>query len=195
LPIYSSLNSMGLISLEHPFRNTFTPSCLHTVCLCSTSDISRELCTISWVVKDVRPLQLNWILKFMPATMQCHALFYLSLTLYCYAYVADAKKNIQDWTTNALLSGSVRSHLQSAFGVWTTTYSYDLVIRIVLYNLQITCDWSLGCVCFDVFCWLCASCWAGPLGRKNCFKAVYQLDVYCYWNFNKIFLYKKTMYG
>ncbi|CAD6231500.1 unnamed protein product [Miscanthus lutarioriparius] len=29
----------------------------------------------------------------------------------------DAKKNIQDWTTNALLSGSVRSHLQSAFGV------------------------------------------------------------------------------
>jgi len=53
----------------------------------------------------------------MPATMQCHALFYLILTLYCYAYVADAKKNIQDWTTNALLSGSVRSHLQSAFGV------------------------------------------------------------------------------
>nr|ACG24919.1 hypothetical protein [Zea mays] len=29
----------------------------------------------------------------------------------------DAKKNIQDWTRNALLSGSVRSHLQSAFGV------------------------------------------------------------------------------
>lgn len=49
--------------------------------------------------------------------MSCSILFYLSSTLYCYAYVADAKKNIQDWTTNALLSGSVRSHLQSAFGV------------------------------------------------------------------------------
>lgn len=81
----------------------------------------------------------NYITYLSSSLQRCNVMLYsiyLSWTLCCYDYVADAKKNIQDWTRSALLSGSVRSHLQSAFGVWTITY--DLVIRVVLYNLQIT---------------------------------------------------------
>jgi hypothetical protein len=43
--------------------------------------------------------------------------FDLYVTLYLSVYIADAKKNLQDWTRSALLSEGVRSRLQSAFGV------------------------------------------------------------------------------
>lgn len=66
---------MGLISLEHTLQKYFCTILLHAVCLALTCI---ELCTISWDVKDVRPLQLHYILKFIPATMQCDALLYLS---------------------------------------------------------------------------------------------------------------------
>lgn len=127
----------------------------------------------------------NYITYLSSCLQRCNVMLYsiyLSWTLCCYDYVADAKKNIQDWTRNALLSGSVRSHLQSAFGVWTITY--DLVIRVVLYNLQIT--WLVTRV--RLFFFLLAMCiLLGRVGRtfsEPCINSMYNA-VWIKSSFNK----------